>query len=67
MEGAARSAAALGCHAFIVSDACRGAEAGPFEDLSHLAGPEAKIVTCAAALGAASVAKVRQRLAARKR
>ena len=65
--GAVGGAASLGCHAFVVADACwTGAAPGAVEAAPQTADEDAevvdaKIVDCHAAIAAASVAKVRQR------
>jgi nicotinamidase-related amidase len=59
MPEVARAAAVFGCHAFVVADACWGGDLVEFAAL--LASEDAKVVDCAAALGAATLAKARQR------
>ena len=67
MPVAAWSAAAFGCHVFVVADACWGGEDGVASISAALAGADVKIVNCVSALAAASLAKVRQRRAAARR
>ena len=65
---AALGAAALGCHAFVVADACASAEGAVLAaDLAERIGAEARIVDCRSALAAASVARARQRREAARR
>ncbi len=59
VEAAARDAAALGFHAFLVWDACWRTAAWPGRDLRR--GDAGTVVDAAATLAAAALAKARQR------